>query len=526
MKQATMTGYQGMVVSPHDLASECGFDILQRGGSAADAAIAMSAVLGVVYPHMTGIGGDAFAIVYDASEKKLTSVNGSGGAAGNIDVFNANLSVPVRGPLSAITVPGVVDSWWQLWQRYGRLEWTDLLEPAIKYAEQGFPVSRHLHYCLNRDSQYLNVDPEVSRIFLPGGRVPQQGERLYQKDLADTLRLLQKDGRDTFYQGELMQTMVALIKQAGGILGEEDFIRHNSEWTEVLRSGYRGYEICVPPPNSQGFTLLMMLNALENYRLSDMDRISPDFYHLAAEITKAVLAEKEKHLSDPRFHDMPLQQLLSKSYGRVLADSVPWEAAPARATRDWGDDTAYTAVYDREGNAVSMIQSIYYAFGSTFMPKNTGILMHNRGHSFSLREGDPHVLKPGKRPPHTLMPSMVLQDDLPVLLLGSQGGEGQPQTVLSILTGVIDYGLGVDEAMNLPRWLYGKSFHDKDCVLRLEDRVDEAVFHELERRGHEVRRVKPWDYATGQAGAILINRRDGSITGSADLRSDGIALGW
>jgi gamma-glutamyltranspeptidase/glutathione hydrolase len=526
MKQATMTGYQGMVVSPHDLASACGFDILQRGGSAADAAIAMSAVLGVVYPHMTGIGGDAFAIVYDESEKKVTSINGSGCAAGNIDVFNKDLPIPIRGPLSALTVPGVVDSWWQLWRQHGRMKWADLLEPAIQYAEQGFPVSRHLHYCLNRDSEYLKVEPEAARIFLPGGRVPQQGETLYQKDLGDTLRRLQKDGKDTFYQGELMQSMVASIKQAGGALREEDFNNHNSEWTEVLRTGYRGYEICVPPPNSQGFTLLMMLNALENYQLSDMDRFSADFYHLAAEITKAVLAKKDKHLSDPRFHDMPLEQLISKSYGRVLADSVPWEAAPAKATRAWGEDTAYTAVYDREGNAVSMVQSLYFAFGSTFMPKNTGILMHNRGNSFSLREGDPHILKPGKRPPHTLMPAMVLHHDQPVLLLGSQGGEGQPQTVLSILTGVIDYGLGIGEALNLPRWLYGKHFSDAESVLRCEDRVDQAVIQELERRRHAVRRLKSWDYATGQAGAIQINRRDGTITGAADLRSDGIALGW
>jgi gamma-glutamyltranspeptidase/glutathione hydrolase len=526
MKQATMTGYQGMVVSPHDLASACGLDILQRGGSAADAAIAMSAVLGVVYPHMTGLGGDAFAIVYDAAEKKVTTLNGSGCAAGNISVFDTGLLIPMRGPLSALTVPGVVDSWWQLWRRYGRLEWANLLEPAIRYAEEGFPVSRHLHYCLSRDSEYLKAEPEAARIFLPGGRVPQQGETLYQKDLGDTLRRLQKDGKDTFYHGELMQSMVTSIKQAGGALREEDFIRHNSEWTETLRASYRGYEICVPPPNSQGFTLLMMLNTLENYRLSDMDRFSADFYHLTAEITKAVFAEKEKHLSDPRFYDMPLEHLLSKSYGRELADSVPWEAAPARGNRTWGDDTAYTAVYDSEGNAVSMVQSLYYAFGSTFMPKNTGILMHNRGHSFSLREGEPHVLKPGKRPPHTLMPAMVLQHGQPVLLLGSQGGEGQPQTVLSILTGVIDYGLDIGEAMNLPRWLYGKHFSDSNCVLRLEDRADEAVFQELERRGHVIRRVKPWDYATGQAGGIQINPQDGSITGTADLRSDGIALGW
>ncbi|NQX71181.1 gamma-glutamyltransferase [Paenibacillus alba] len=522
---------RAMIATPHYLASSVGSAILQQGGNAFDAAIAISATLGVVYPHMTGLGGDAFFLMHDAAAGANIGFNGSGKSAAlaTPDFYKAKglQSIPQRGILSAITVPGMVDTWWQVWEKYGRLPWEKLLEPAIAYADKGFPISRNLLYWMRKDESFIRASEPLSSLFIADGVLLKEGDRLIQKELAQTLRQIQREGRDAFYKGTIMQSVVKSIQQDGGLLQEEDFQQYTGEWVELLTTTYRGYEIYQMPPNSQGFTALMMMNMLENIEISQIPRASANFYHVVSEVIKKSFKDRDLYLTDPHFREIPLDRLLSKTYAKELWNDI--QAEPLKVSEHLspaiGQDTAYAAVVDEEGNSVSFIQSLYFDFGAAYVPGETGIIMQNRGSFFSLDMACANALEPGKRSFHTLMPAMVSKDGKPYMLYGTQGGEGQPQTQLSILTGVLDYGLSIQEAIALPRWVYGRTWGEDGDALKIEHRLDGDVYTRLKKWGHRVEPVNPWDGIMGQAQGIVIDEK-GFMSGAADPRGDGLAIGW
>lgn len=522
---------RAMVATPHYLASSVGSAILQQGGNAYDSAIAISATLGVVYPHMTGIGGDAFFLMYDAATGTYTGFNGSGKSAAlaTPDFYKTKglQAIPQRGILSAITVPGMVDAWWQVWEKYGRLPWEKLLEPAIAYAEKGFPISRNLRFWMQKDEELIQSSKQLSALYMPGGELLKEGERLVQKEMAETLRIIGRDGRTAFYKGAVMKAVVESMQRDGGLLQEEDFTGYAGEWVKPLTCTYRGYDIYQMPPNSQGFTALMMMNMLENIEVSAVPRASANFYHIMSEIIKKAFKDRDLYLTDPNFREIPLEHLLSKAYAKELWQAIQDE--PYKVSEHLspaiGQDTAYAAVVDEAGNSVSFIQSLYFDFGAAYVPGDTGMIMQNRGSFFSLDSACANVLEPKKRSFHTLMPAIVSKAGKPYMLYGTQGGEGQPQTQLSILTGVLDYGLSIQEAIALPRWVYGRTWGEDGDALKLEHRLDDEVYARLQRWGHHVEPVKAWDGLMGQAQGIVIDER-GFMSGAADPRGDGLAIGW
>ncbi|MBB6675476.1 gamma-glutamyltransferase [Cohnella nanjingensis] len=523
--------HRAMVATPHYLASAVGSQILQQGGGAYDAAVAISAALGVVYPHMTGLGGDAFFLAYDAKTRRIEGYNGSGRAAAaatpaHFAALGAD-AIPYRGALAALTVPGMADAWWHAWRRGGKLAWAELLAPAIRYAEEGFPVSRNLRNWIVRDRDVLSADARMAAVYLPNGQVPREGERLVQSALAESLKLLQLEGRSAFYEGELMRELTRASERDGGLLREEDFRRHRGEWVAPISASYRGYDLYQMPPNSQGFAALLMMNMLEHTELAGIPRHSPAFYHLVTEVVKLAFAERDRYLTDPAFRQIPLEMLLSKPFAKRLFERISLQPPKAETflSQAMGQDTAYAAVVDEEGNAVSFIQSLYFDFGAACMGGDTGIILQNRGSFFSLDPASPNVLEPRKRSFHTLMPGMVLKDGKPFLLVGTQGGEGQPQTTLSVLTGVLDYGLTIQEAIGLPRWVYGRTWGVSADTLKVEGRCGPEVAERLAAWGHRVEVLQDWDDATGQSQGILISP-DGTISGAADPRGDGSAVGW
>ncbi|OXM87339.1 gamma-glutamyltransferase [Paenibacillus rigui] len=525
------TAFHAMIAAPHYLASMVGGKILQQGGNAFDAAVAISAALAVVYPHMTGLGGDAFMLMYHAGEKRIVGLNGTGRsgrrATPDFYVNRGFTAIPQRGVESAITVPGMVDAWWELSARYGKLPWEALLAPAITYAEEGFPVSRNLYYWMCRNEELIRAQDSLSRVYMSQGKLLLPGDRLVQPELAVTLRAVQEQGRDVFYKGEVMQLIVDAIRKDGGCLEEEDFIRHHSDWVEPVSTTYRGQEIVQMPPNSQGFSALMMMNMLESVDLGAVRRDSAEFYHLMTEVVKKAFRDRDRFLTDPDFVSIPLDHLLSKEYARKLYRELrldPPQGDPF-LSRAIGQDTAYAAVVDEEGNAVSFIQSLYFDFGSAYVAGASGVLMQNRGSFFSLDAKEVNVLEPGKRCFHTLMPAMICRNGKPVLLFGTQGGEGQPQTQLSVMTGVLDYGCTIQEALALPRWVYGRTWGEDGDALRIENRGFEPIAAQLRQWGHKVELVNPWDGMMGQAQGISIGA-DGLLSGAADPRGDGIAFGW
>ncbi|MBB3108487.1 gamma-glutamyltranspeptidase/glutathione hydrolase [Paenibacillus phyllosphaerae] len=524
--------YRAMVAAPHYLASSVGAAILRQGGNAFDASVAISAALAVVYPHMTGLGGDAFFMCYHADTKQFQGYNGSGRSAklAEPDYYLAKgmNQIPQRGVDSAITVPGMVDAWWSVWSRYGKLPWADLLAPAIQYAEEGFPVSRHLREWILKDESLIRAHRPLAKLFLrDDGELLEEGDRLIQPDLVRTLRTIQTEGRDAFYKGGLMLSLAEAIEADGGLLREEDFRSHYGEWVTPLTVTYRGYDLYQMPPNSQGFSLLMMMNMLEHVGLGEIPRESADFYHLAVEVVKKAFRERDAVLTDPDFKAIPMGRLLSKEFGDQLWEEVVQSGSQAASflSQAMGQDTAYAAVVDEEGNAVSFIQSLYYDFGAAYIPGDTGVIMQNRGSFFTFDPASPNVLEPCKRSFHTLMPAMVARDGKPCLLYGTQGGEGQPQTQLSVVTGVLDYGLTIQEAIGLPRFIYGRTWGEESDTLKVESRCGDVTVERLRAMGHQVEVLDAWDGRTGQSQGIAIDA-SGVISGAADPRSDGSVIGW
>ncbi|BCJ87146.1 gamma-glutamyltransferase [Effusibacillus dendaii] len=522
----SVIGTKQMVVSPHYLASMAGNRMLEKGGNAFDAAVAVSACLAVVYPHMTGMGGDSFWLTYSQKEGKVRAYNGSGRSGSQVtrEQYAGEASIPIRGTRSAITVPGMIDSWDAILKEYGRLSMRDVLQPAIEYAYTGFPFTKDQYDNTKKNFSTLSSIPFTCDIYTPGGQIPNVGERFIQRDLGNSLTILAEQGRDVFYKGELAQAIVSYLQDNGGLLTLEDFASHRGEWVSPISTTYRDYMVYQVPPNSQGFAGLMTLNILENFNFSQIEQGSFEYYHILVEALKRTFQDRNQYLTDPDFSTIPLDHLLSKEYAVEMAQCIRPDSNLV-STAAMGSDTAYAAVVDGEGNAVSFIQSLYFEFGSGVVAGNTGILLQNRGSFFSLNPSHVNTLEPRKRTFHTLMPAMACKNGKPSILYGTQGGEGQPQTQTAIITRMIEYGIDPQEAISLPRWVWGRTWGEDSQTLKIESRVSEETVELLKLAGHQVEVVQSFDPVMGHAQAIRIDEH-GFLKGGADPRGDGAAVGY
>ena len=533
---------RGMVTSPHYLATQAGVDILRKGGTALDAAISVAAVLAVVYPQMCSIGGDNFWLAHEAATGALHGINACGrsGEKATRDFFAGRglASIPLRGPLAACTVPGVVSGWdaaHALSRSWGSpLGLADLLQEAIALAAEGFAVSPSLAYWLQQD---CTPDPSGYRqlqrfsgfadTFLPAGAPPQTGHVLRLPALAATLGLIAKEGARVFYEGELAERLTRWLADNGGLLTARDFARHEAETVTPLRVRYRHLEACNLPPNTQGLASLSILNILENLDIASMGEGSAKYLHAVVEATKLAFAERDAHVTDPEFADIPVDYLLSPEHGRELARRINHnQALSPSAPLEPKGDTCWFGVVDAQGNAVSAIESIFHDFGAGLVAGDTGVLLQNRGSFFSLDPAHINRLEPRKRTMHTLNPPMLLKNGKPWLVYGTMGGEGQPQTQAAIVTRVVDFGLSPHDAVAAPRWLYGRSWGLPTNNLKLEGRFAPQVAESLSQKGHSVERLADFSDLMGHAGAILCDHGSGLLFGATDPRSDGLAAGY
>ncbi|MCJ7493483.1 MAG: gamma-glutamyltransferase [Deltaproteobacteria bacterium] len=523
----------GLVASPHYLASQAGVDILKKGGTAVDAAIATNAVLNVVYPHMCGIGGDAFWLIYSAAQKDLAFLNASGRSPylATLEYFQkAGMdAVPLRG-LLPVTIPGAVDGWFEAHHRYGNLSMSTILEPAIAYARDGYPISHILSFKIQEAAPELSRFPSSQNLFLPGGKSPGPGDLLTNLGLAESLAKIARDGRDVFYQGEIARQIVKFSQENGGLLSEKDFQETKSTWGKPVSTTYRDYTVYETAPNSQGLAALLILNLLEEYDLSSLGYQSPDHLHLLVEAKKLAFADRNRYISDPERVKIPTEELLSKDYAarrRSLIHKDRAAEATAIPAGSFGRDTIYLCVIDEADNAVSLIQSLYFSFGSAVVAGETGIVLQNRGAYFSLDPNQVNCLQPHKRTFHTLMASMTFREGKPYMIFGTSGADGQPQTHVQVMTNVFDFGLNIQSAIEAPRWLSGRYLvNQPEGSLTIEGRVAAEVIEELKRRGHQVNEVENWSQVMGSAHGIIIHPENGLRMGGSDPRSDGAAIGY
>ncbi len=520
-------GTNSMITSGHPLASQAGAAILEKGGNALDAAIAANGVLTVVRPHMCSIGGDAFIILHLAREKVTRVLNASGrspyGAERDFFVDKGMKKLPGKGILTA-TVPGAVDGWVTVLQAHGTMPLDTLLQRAIEYAEKGFPVYKELSLVIQNEVPLLKSCPASAKIFLPNGKAPKTGELLVQRDLAESLKKIAEGGKDAFYRGEIGRSLLKCSRESGGLFTEKDLEDHRSTWVEPIETTYKGYRICVVPPNSQGIALLMQANIIENFDLATLGHNSTDYVHLFVETKKLVFADRDRYVCDPDFHPVPVKEMLSKGYAKdrmsridIIRATVDVSATQFPST---GEDTIYLAVADREGNAVSMINSLYEAFGSGTVVEGTGIMLHNRGKDFSLDPARVNAIEPHKRPYHTLSPCMVLKGEHPSMVLGSPGADGQTQTLMQVIANIIDFKADVQEAIESPRWRSNPGNR-----LFIEGRFPDAVVKGLKAKGHQIELLPDWSAVCGGAQGIIIDHERGVLMGGADPRRQAYAIG-
>ena len=508
----------GLVATDNHLATAAGLAALRDGGSAADAAIAAAAVCAVVLPQSTSIGGDVFALHYDARTREVTAYNGSGAAPAALPGFT---SFPDGGAAVA-TVPGCIAAWADLLEDHGRLGLEAALQSAVGYAEQGFPVSDGLAAAIAESRDKLGRDPESARTFIPRGRTPAAGTMLPQPDLAATLREVAAQGADAFYRGALAERLARGIESAGGTLTADDLASHATERKAALEITYRGLRFFGQPPVSQGHILLEELLMAEGFPLAEHKPGDPELVHLMVELKKLAFADRDAHAGDPRHVDFEVARLFDPEFieaRRKHVGSRAAERAEAGALATPAH-TTYLAVVDRDGNAVSLIESVFSQFGSGAIAPGTGVLLNDRLTGFSLDPRSPNSLVPGKRPVHTLNAAMVLEGSQPRFVFGTPGRQAQVQTNFQLAVSLIDHGLDVQEAIELPRW-----FHEAGRTLRLEARYPEGTRRALQAKGHEIELLPEWAEVTGGAQAIAIDA-SGGFAGGADPRREGYAAGY
>jgi len=537
----------GMVCTSVPAATQVGLDILKRGGSAVDAAIAANATLGLMEPVSNGIGGDLFAIVYSAKENKLYGLNGSGRSPlglsyeqmkAELDKLNRK-TIPPLGMLP-ISVPGTVDAWAELHQKFGKLKLSDDLTPAIRYAEEGFPVTDLIGY-------YWAFGPRLYK-GLPGafletytldgkGRTPAKGDIFKNLALAKTLRLISEKGRDAFYKGEIANKIDKFMRESGGFLRMVDFEKHTSTWVNPVSTNYRGYDVFELPPNGQGIATLQMLNILEGFDLREkMGRNSSAALHTMIEAKKIVWADRAKFYADPAFAKIPLGSLLSKTYAAerrklIDPDHAAKKVEAGNPVLDQGD-TIYLCTADDEGNMVSLIQSNYRGMGSGIVVPGLGFMFQDRGELFSMEPGHANVYAPGKRPFHTIIPGFVMKDGKPWEAFGVMGGGMQPQGHVQVLTNQIDFGLNVQEAGDASRWQHegdneptGEKMTESGGYVEVESGIPYETVRELKKRGHDVR-FDVGGYGGYQAIKVEIHDGQRVYVGASESRKDGQAAGY
>ena len=528
---------RGMVASPNLLASGSGVAALRAGGNALDAAIAAAATISVVYPHMNGVGGDNFWLIYDATTSRLTALCGAGRSAraASIEWYatrGIRDSIPSRGGPAAVTVPGVVHGWWQAHQYSTRsmgsaLTWKSLLADAIAYAREGFSASDGQRVTPPREPDLFGPTaiPEIKRNLWPlyHPDVLTQGP-LVQRDLALTLEAVRDGGPDAFYGGDIARRIAAAAGKAGSPLAIEDFAEHRSDWMEPLRIAYRKGQAASFPPPTQGMSALAMLGVADGFDVAELDEA--DYVHLLVEAAKLAFEDRDRYLTDPAWMEKSPKELLAPERIAQLRSRLDAKrAAPTTSARSTGGDTIAIVTADALGNAVSLIQSLYFTWGSGLVAGDTGVVLQNRGSFFSLDSKQANALAPGKRTMHTLIPSMYLEGGRPRFVYGTMGGEGQPQTQAAMLTRRLDRGLGPQACVEAPRWLYGRTWGAPSRALNLEGRYGTDVAGDLAARGHEVKMGGDWDDLFGHAHCIWLDP-DGGLVGGSDPRADGAALGY
>lgn len=528
----------GMVATSHPLAAQVGLDVLKHGGNAVDAAIATSAAMGLLEPMSCGIGGDLFAIVWDAKTQSLHGLHANGRAPlkATIDYFKkaGHDEIPTLGPLSW-SVPGCVDGWEELRKKFGTKSFAELLGPSIEYAEKGAPVPEVIAGYWRAAEAKLADHPESARVYLiDGKRAPREGEVFKNPALAETYREIAKNGRDAFYKGKIADRLADFSKRNGGLMTKDDLAKHTSTWTKPVKTTYRGYDVWELPPPGQGIAVLQMLNILEGFDIKKLGPTSPDYWHLLVEAKKLAYADRAKYYADPEFAKVPVDELISKAYAAKRSQLIGPDKArtevPAGDAKLGKADTIYLCVVDKDRNCVSLIQSNYFGFGSGLAPADLGFAMQNRGTLFSLDEKHANRLEAGKRPFHTIIPAMVTKDDKPVFNFGVMGGDMQPQGHVQVLVNLLDFDMNVQQAGEAPRLEHigsatptGRKADLQGGTILAELGFPEEIAKELVRRGHQVEWVKR---NGGGYQGIWIDPKTGVLHGGTEARKDGAAVGY
>jgi len=523
-----------MAATSQPLATQVALDVMKNGGNAIDAAIAANALLGLVEPTGNGIGGDLFAIVWDAKTKKLYGLNASGRSPKSLSLEwfaqNGHQSIPSHGPLP-VTVPGVVDGWFMLHDRFGKKPINELLKPTIDYAREGFPVSQLIAYYWNRSIPLLERWPGFSEQFTIEGRAPAEGEIWKNPGLAKTLQSIADGGRDAFYKGDIAKTIANYMEKNGGFLSYEDLSSHTGNWVDPVSTNYRGYDVWELPPNGQGIAALQILNIIELFDISSMDHDSAEYVHLFTEVKKLVFEDRAKYYADSEFNKIPVTTLISKDYAQKRSGLLNLDRAantyPAGKLLEEGD-TIYLTTADKEGNMVSLIQSNYRGMGSGMTPDGLGFVLQDRGEMFSLEEGHFNQFEGGKRPFHTIIPAFVTKGGLPWMSFGLMGGAMQPQGHAQIVINMIDFEMDIQAAGDAPRIHHTGSSEPtgevmiNGGILNLETGYSYETIRQLMRMGHEIQ------YANGPYGGYQAIHRapNGVYWGATETRKDGHAAGY
>ncbi len=524
-RRSVVTGFGGAVATSQPLAAQAGLRVLMQGGNAADAAIAAASTLNVVEPMSTGLGGDAFALVYWAQDRKVYALNASGRApyAATLEEMQRRglREMPKRGMLP-VTVPGAAAGWADLLARFGRLGLDRALQPAILYAEQGFPVSQNIAASWQGSEQVLRRNDEAARVYLPGGRAPRRGERFVSSDLARSLRLLATEGPDAFYKGPIAKAIVATSEKLGGLFTAQDLADHTSTWVEPISVDYRGYRVYECPPNGHGIAALIALGILDGYDLGSLAFDDLDALHLKMEAVKLGMIDAARYVADPEMAPVPVRGLLSADYLAQRRSLIQSDAAimqPEPGLPPMGPDTVYLCTADSEGNAVSFINSLYEGFGSGVVAEGTGITLQNRGNLFSLDPAHPNCIAPHKRPYHTIIPCMVTRDDRLVICYGVMGGFMQPQGHVQVLSNLVDHGMDPQQALDAPRFRF-----DRGNEYGIEAHLPRFVYAGLRARGHVLQVGSPGNFGGGQV--IQVHPESGALMAGSDPRKDGCAVAF
>jgi len=525
-----------MAATSQPLATQMALDVMRNGGNAIDAAIAANAMLGLTEPTGNGIGGDLFAIVWDAESEQLYGLNASGRAPMSMtrEWFEENGydRIPQRGPLP-VSVPGAVDGWFELHERFGRASMEDILAPAIHYAENGFPVTEVIAYFWERNAEVLEEYENFPETFMPEGRAPRKGEIFSNPDLGNTYRLLATEGRDAFYKGEIAETIGEYMERQGGFLTAEDMAAHESTWVDPVSTNYRGYDVWQLPPNTQGIAGLQILNILEAWDLSRYSLDDPEYIHRFVEAKKLAFEDRARFYADPDFADVPVSELVSKAYAEERRKLIDLKKAadsyPAGDPRLDNADTIYLTTADEDGNMVSLIQSNYRGMGSGMTPDGLGFILQNRAEMFNLDPEHANSLEPGKRPFHTIIPAFVTKDGEPWMSYGVMGGGMQPQAHVQILVNMIDFGMSLQGAGDAARISHlGSSQPEGDVMtdggtVHLESGFSAETIKALEKMGH---RVEIGGAGFGGYQAIKRDPETGVWYGASEPRKDGQAAGY